>query len=580
MRLTKLLVFVGLLALALLSVSQEVLKRGPGDPSGKVDDWAYSGSAADDWLTGPFPAPTSSQSMMSTQEAGAARLGYSVGGAKDIENFRQNVLNGYLPLPTDLTHEGLFYGYYFDTGEQTACAHLFCPSYSHAVSRDPVSGAPNHYLTVGLNSGLSDADFERKTLNLVIVLDISGSMSSPFDRYYYDRFGRQQEVESIEADKSKMALAAESVVALMDRLNADDRLGMVLFNERAHLAKPLSRVGGTDMAAIRDHVLELRAGGSTNMSAGLELGTSLFDELGDVDPERYENRIIFLTDAMPNRGATDDDDLLSIAQRNADRDLYTTFIGIGVDFNTELIEAIGTVRGANYHSVHSASDFRERMDEGFEYMVTPLVFNLELTLETTGYRIAEVYGSPDADEATGRLMSVNTLFPSKTKNGETRGGVVLLKLDRLPSDERASDQNGLTLRVRYEDRSGRSEQVETAISLDEREPDYFANTGIRKAVLLARYADLLRNWLIDEGRGREQARPIEPSVTAKSGIHPPDLEPWLGRWERQSVPLAVSDHYRTVFREFRDYMRGEMAAIGDETLEREVDLLSTLATTD
>jgi hypothetical protein len=35
-----------------------------------------------------------------------------------------------------------------------------------------------YYVAVGLNSGIKERDFERKKLNLVIVLDISGSMDS------------------------------------------------------------------------------------------------------------------------------------------------------------------------------------------------------------------------------------------------------------------------------------------------------------------------------------------------------------------------------------------------------------------
>ena len=38
------------------------------------------------------------------------------------------------------------------------------------------------------------ADFQRRQLNLVILLDVSGSMYAPFDTYYYDQFGDQQQV--------------------------------------------------------------------------------------------------------------------------------------------------------------------------------------------------------------------------------------------------------------------------------------------------------------------------------------------------------------------------------------------------
>ena len=42
--------------------------------------------------------------MMSEMRAGD-NMGFSVGGAKDIANFRENIKQGYLPLPTDITYE-------------------------------------------------------------------------------------------------------------------------------------------------------------------------------------------------------------------------------------------------------------------------------------------------------------------------------------------------------------------------------------------------------------------------------------------------------------------------------------------
>ncbi|CAF1656977.1 unnamed protein product, partial [Didymodactylos carnosus] len=44
-----------------------------------------------------------------------------------------------------------------------------------------------YYMTVGFNSNLRTDTFKRNPLNLVVVIDVSGSMSSSFDRYYYDR---------------------------------------------------------------------------------------------------------------------------------------------------------------------------------------------------------------------------------------------------------------------------------------------------------------------------------------------------------------------------------------------------------
>ncbi|CAF4793192.1 unnamed protein product, partial [Rotaria sp. Silwood1] len=44
-----------------------------------------------------------------------ARLGFAVGGAKDVNNFRENIQNNYIPVVTDISYEGLFNDYFFDT---------------------------------------------------------------------------------------------------------------------------------------------------------------------------------------------------------------------------------------------------------------------------------------------------------------------------------------------------------------------------------------------------------------------------------------------------------------------------------
>ena len=74
----------------------------------------------------------------------------------------------------------MFYGYYFVTGRKTESEHLFSPSYSCAISKDPISYRNEYYMTVGLNSNIKESDFQRKKLNLVVVLDVSGSMDESF----------------------------------------------------------------------------------------------------------------------------------------------------------------------------------------------------------------------------------------------------------------------------------------------------------------------------------------------------------------------------------------------------------------
>jgi Ca-activated chloride channel family protein len=511
--------------------------------------------------------PFSASAGMASQTATSKEIGLAVGGSKDINNFRQNIKNDFMPIETDMTYEGLFYEYYFDTGETEQCHELFCPSYTYAATKDPFSKKTDYYLSVGLNSGITD--FKRKKLNLVVVLDISGSMGSAFNSYYYDSYGNR--IEETEY-KSKIKIAEESIVAMLDHLNSDDRFGLVTFETTARIEEPLKKVSSINMEELKSRILNINEAGSTDMSAGMRTASGMFTELFKVDQSEYENRIIFLTDAMPNTGDASDVGLFNMVKVNSDAKLYTTFIGIGVDFNTMLIEEITKIRGANYYSVHFSTEFKKRMDDEFEYMVTPLVFNVLLKLDARGYKIEKVYGSPEADEATGELMKVNTLFPSEKTEEGTKGGIVILKLTKL------SSEGSMKLRVSYEDRGGVPGQNEKNVVMGNNQPEFFENSGIRKGILLSRYADVMKNWVKDERTEYNSKTPVKPCVNYIDGIPVPVEREYnqLSEWERQSMPLHVSNSYKSVFRDLKTYFESEMNAINDTTLKQEVNILEKL----
>lgn len=575
-------IFLGASCIAVLVLVFLTVDLSGTNGANYSDTWIPQSENAESGFALNSPQPQNSvtasgpwqSAQMAVEDEGTANIGFAAGGAQDIENFRKNIENDYLPLHTDMTYEGLFYDYYFDTGANQRCGKLFCPSYSYAVSQDPLSGKDEYYLSVGLNSGIRESDFERKRLNLVIVLDVSGSMESTFDRYHYDRFGRQHALPDDPAEdfaKSKIKVAAESIAGLVDHLDEDDRLGVVLFESSAHTAKPLESMGSADLERLKENILNIYADGGTNMEAGIMLGTSLFDDVAEPDQDEYENRIIFLTDAMPNTGQTHEGGLFGMIEKNAQKNIHTTVIGIGVDFNTELIEHITKVKGANYYSVHSSASFQQRMTDEFEFMVTPLVFDLVLSLESDGYEIEHVYGSPEADEATGEIMRVNTLFPSKAQDGKTKGGIVLLKL------EKTSDEATVELKTSYLDRTGRTDGETVTVSLESPDSDFYENSGIRKGILLARYAELLKTWAFDERASYGSNQEPRPTFFYDEGIHVPDhVGDSPGRWERQSIPLQVSGDYGEIMRQFGDYFKEEMVQVDDLDLLQEVMILDKL----
>ena len=78
----------------------------------------------------------------------------------------------------------------------------------------------------------------------------------------------------------------------------------------------------------------------------------------DSDPATTENRIVVLTDAEANAGDVSEEGLGARLKALAADRIHVSIVGVGLDFNTSLVEAISRVRGANYFSVHSPGGCR------------------------------------------------------------------------------------------------------------------------------------------------------------------------------------------------------------------------------
>lgn len=556
-----LIIILGIIAFAIYQMT-----KGNKLENQKIDDWKFSSEKSGESF-GTIKSETAQ--IMTDATSGSSNLGLSVGGAKDINNFRENIKNGYFPISTDITYNGLFYDYTFDTGNKSTSDQLFSPSYSIAVSKDPFSGEEEYYVTVGLNSNIKESDFVRKKLNLVIVLDISGSMGASFNSYYYDN--PEKDIE--DGNKSKMQIANESVNILIDQLKEDDRFGMVLFNDGAYLGKEITKVQDTDIDAIKNHILEIKQNGGTNFESGYKMATQLFDEYKNQNADEYENRIIVITDAMPNYGETSKDGLLSYVKENSKDGIYTSFIGVGVDFNSKLIQEISDVKGANYYSVHNSEEFKSRMGEQFDYMVTPLVFDLNLNMKSEDYEIASVYGSDTVNKENGSIMYVNTLFPSKTtNNGEVKGGVILLKLNKKSENTAGK----LKLDVTYKDRNGKEYSNSQEVEIKSNGEDEYQNTGIRKAIVLTRYANVLKDWILYERTENDDYVILKETGILEYNYDEGKIKTILGENERKSVKLTVSEEYKSIFNQMKKYLQDEIMEINDENLMQELDILNEL----
>ena len=575
-----------------------------------------------------MPVPMRSAPMMASRTSYSAapaksvsvpmagrEVGFSVGGAKDTNTFRENLKKKKLPLPSDITYEGLFYEYYFNQNPRIGaepCTKLFCPSFAVGISPDPLKKDPQHpdiYLAVGLDSGIKN--WERKPLNLVVVLDISGSMGSSFDTYYYDSTGQRRDLQSeplnANADwsKTKMAIAREVVASMIaNNLRDDDYVGMVLFDDAGYVAHQITSVCDLDLDYFVSETLQIEARGGTNFEAGYKTAVDILQAHNERNKDaNYHNRIIFLTDAQPNSGDTSKDGLVGMAKIAAENDIYTSFIGIGLDFNTELIEHFSKIHGSNYYSTMSSTQMAKTLDEEFDFFVSPMVFDLELSVrsESDAYSIAKVYGSPQADEATGKVMYINTLFPSaKTAEG-VKGGVILIQLKpNLNSTNVTGSLGKVFLTTTYKDAAGQAAGDKRELAL----PDVkrlknlakkasFDNSGTRKAVFLTRYANVIKNWLADQRKIKARTRLLNQGKRAVAeregllkfqlvcGVRDPIPIPSsierVSQWERMPAKLRVHKRYKQVFKKLLEHAKREFKVLDDDSLQQELDVLAQLS---
>lgn len=159
----------------------------------------------------------------------------------------------------------------------------------------------------------------------------------------------------------------------MTHLNHDDRFGLVLFESKSCVHTKFKEMKNHKLSEI-ERILRIRPRGGTNFESGYNEALNMFEnDCKDYDLKKYENRIIYLTDACPNIGASDPNSLMSLTKKMANvenpaKRIYTTFVGVGLDFNVNLVEEITKFRGANYFAVHSAKEFFKRLDIEFDYV--------------------------------------------------------------------------------------------------------------------------------------------------------------------------------------------------------------------
>ena len=293
----------------------------------------------------------------------------------------------------------------------------------HLVQNKVLQGSEG---TVGLNLTLQAAELpatdggEARNVNLVIVLDRSGSMK-----------GR------------KIEDARRAVLALLSSLSAEDRFALITYSDSVHIASGLSNVTAANRVRLTSAVNTIRAGGGTNLGAGLQAGIDIL-----ISAARHTNaaKVILISDGLANKGLTDIKALSDIAAVAVEKEFAVSTVGVGIDFNEHLMTTIADRGTGSYYYLENPAAFAEIFQKEFYNTRTAAVTGVKIQVPmNSGITLVDAAGYP--------IINIDdhlVFYPGNLRPGQTRKLFLTLKVPTNSQKTFALDQ--IKLSYRYGDR--------------------------------------------------------------------------------------------------------------------------------
>jgi Ca-activated chloride channel family protein len=333
------------------------------------------------------------------------------------------------------------------------------------------------YMLARLVSGPAPSDQQRRPLNLSLVIDRSGSMSG--DKIDYTRQAAQ---------------------FLVQNLGARDIFSIVLYNDKVEILFTPEAVANKDL--LNQRIASVKAGGTTNLSGGWLEGCRLVGE--QLEDSRL-NRVILMSDGLANRGVTEVDKLVAMAQQKRGERITTTTMGLGKDFNEDLLIAMADAGGGAYYFIESPEVAPTIFHEELQGLLSVVGQNLAITIDPTEHVTIINQLNAYPMHTNGRQVSfrLGDVFGDEEKT-------LLLELN-IPALLEIGQRQIATLRFEYDELTPDGSQhrlmempVIVNITAQGQEPQ-LANPQVQQSVLLLKAAQARREAVKAADRGEYNA---------------------------------------------------------------------------
>jgi Ca-activated chloride channel homolog len=456
-----------------------------------------------------LPARTRARFAPMIRGGGPAEISATPGGAQDARFLDRELDDDIIPRPEHFTAEGILSEHDLPVAADVACEQLLCAAGQAVLlergQRLLAQPEVDALAQIGFASGLDPATWTRPPLNLVAVVDASGSM----------------EGEPLATTKAALRL-------LVRRMEPGDHMTIVRFDESVHT---LVRDG--EPAELNQAIDRIVASNSTCVECGLKQGWAEATHT----PKGFDglSRVVLFTDEQPNVGTTSAAGFTQLLEQMAGDDIGVTTIGVASHFGVELAQAVSTVRGANLFYFEDLGEMRRVFDDELDTMLVPMAYSMELEVQPgDGWSLAGVYGLPGEALAWTRdggiRLEVATLFPSRDK-----GGGIFLGFEQT-DDGAFPDEAVARVEVRYETLEGRSPRSTLVLPVVSQER---AALGLQRGLVLVdeittlKAATLAHHVEGDDATAWRLLRDLEQRLDR---VEDPDVRP---EWERVAELLGL-----------------------------------------
>jgi Ca-activated chloride channel family protein len=342
----------------------------------------------------------------------------------------------------------------------------------------------------------------RPPLAVALVLDKSGSMSSD----------------------GKMENAKLGALEALERLDGRDVATVVVYDSEASVEAPARPASGKPAKDVFARAISrIRPGGATALYDGVRLGAA---QVQPFVKDGYAPRIILLSDGIANVGPSSAQELAACGRALAKQEMTITTIGLGLDYNEDLMTALAAESGGNAYFVKNARTLSDVFAQDIEDAASLTARKVRITITCgNGARVLGAVGrKPDRKDGTMAEVTIGNLY------GSEKYALFEIELPEAIEGKPVAD-----LRLEYLDpETGTGEARTASLSLtpakDAREVEKNRRPEIAVQKAAALNAEIREEAvrLVDEGRaddavqmlrGRaETLRLMEPAAPARKDV--------------------------------------------------------------